>query len=374
MRTAVISDLHLGAASRADLLQRRSMREKLMPALAGADRIILLGDTLEMRDRPLADVLQAARPFFEELRENAPDAELVIVPGNHDYQLLEPWLQKRRVQSKPAPIGVEERISPTGDAVAEIAGWAGRSRTVIAYPGLYLRDDVYATHGHYLDSHLTTPTFERLGIGALRRFTRGSGDAPSSPEHYERVHAPLYALLFALAQGPRAAAAAPKSRTPSMRVWQALGGASGTARGVRGRVLGSAVLPGAVKLASRAGLGKLSADLSLAEIGRAGARAMADVVAELDLKADHVIFGHTHRRGPMTREPDPQVDWRAGDARLYNSGSWVYSPALIGADASASAYWPGTLLEVADTGEPSARELLSDMTKSEIREALSVQG
>ena len=370
MRSVIISDLHLGAASRADLLRRGVVRERLQPALAGADRIVLLGDVIDMRDRPLADALQAAQPFFEDLRENAPEAELVIVPGNHDHQLLEPWLQRRRMQGKPAPIGLEERISPTGDAVAEIAGWAGRSRTAIAYPGLYLREDVYATHGHYLDSHLTTPTFERLGVGALRRLTRGSGDEPSSPEDYERVQAPLYALLFALAQAPRAADAAPSSPTPSMRLWRALGGAAGTARTVRGRVLGSAVVPGAVKLASRAGLGKLSADLSLPQIGRAGARAMADVVAALDVKADHVIFGHTHRRGPLSPEADPWADWRAGDARLHNSGSWVYSPALIGADASASAYWPGTLIEVLDAGDPSARELLNEMTEGEIRDAL----
>lgn len=347
-----------------------------MPELADADRIVLLGDTIEMRDRPLADVLQAARPFFEELRENAPEAELVIVPGNHDHQLLEPWLRRRRMLRKPRPISLEERISPTGDAVGQIARWAGRSRTVIAYPGLFVREGVYATHGHYLDSHLTTPTFERLGIGALRRFTRGSDNGPASPDAYERVHAPLYALLFALAQSPRAASAAPKSRTPSLRAWQALGGAAGAARTVRGRVLGSAVLPGAVKLASRAGLGKLSSDLSLAEIGRAGTRAMADVVAELDVEADHIIFGHTHRRGPLSTYADPQTDadaqieWRAGDARLYNSGSWVYSPALIGAEASASPYWPGTLLEVAETGAPRARELLAAMTDSEIRDAL----
>ncbi len=49
----------------------------------------------------------------------------------------------------------------------------GRSgATSAAYPGLWVREDVYATHGHYLDCHLTIPTLERLGIGAMGRVMR----------------------------------------------------------------------------------------------------------------------------------------------------------------------------------------------------------
>ena len=32
-------------------------------------------------------------------------------------------------------------------------------------PGLWPADGVYATHGHYLDRHLTVPSFERLAAG-----------------------------------------------------------------------------------------------------------------------------------------------------------------------------------------------------------------
>ena len=31
----------------------------------------------------------------------------------------------------------------------------------LAYPGVWLRPDVYATHGHYVDLHITVPSFER---------------------------------------------------------------------------------------------------------------------------------------------------------------------------------------------------------------------
>ena len=44
---------------------------------------------------------------------------------------------------------------------ALMAEWASPARVRFAYPGLWLREDVYATHGHYLDCHLTVPTVER---------------------------------------------------------------------------------------------------------------------------------------------------------------------------------------------------------------------
>ena len=87
------------------------MRDRLLARLAPADRIVLLGDVVELRDRPLGEALQIARPFFEQLREVAPDAELVIVPGNHDYQLLEPWLRKQRLQSVRPSVALEQRIA-----------------------------------------------------------------------------------------------------------------------------------------------------------------------------------------------------------------------------------------------------------------------
>ena len=375
VRSAIISDLHLGAASRTDLLRRESVRDRLLARLASADRIVLLGDVVEFRDRPLGDALQVARPFFEQLREVAPDAELVIVPGNHDYQLLEPWLRKQRLRSVRPSLALEQRIAATRDAVGKIAGWAGRDRTSLAYPGLWLRDDIYATHGHYLDLHLTTPTFERLGLGALQRMTRAAPAGPSSPTEYERAVAPLYALLFALAQRP-APGPASESTSPSMRAWDALGGATGQARTLRGRVLGSTVLPGAIKVASRLGLGNLRADLSLEQIGRAGAVAMADVVASLKIDAKHVLFGHTHRRGPVASDlPDALTsDWRVGGSRLHNCGSWTYTPALIGEGRQASPYWPGTLIEVDDSGSPASHELLEELSEAEIRDAVRERG
>ena len=89
---------------------------------------------------------------------------------------------------------------------------------------------------------------------------------------------------------------------------------------------------------------------------------MGEVVAELRIEAEHVIFGHTHRRGPFGGEPG----WRAGPTSLWNTGSWVHTPSLLGADASVSPYWPGTIGLLEDEGPPQLRHLLDAMSREEL--------
>ena len=69
----------------------------------------------------------------------------------------------------------------------------------VVYPGLWLDDGVYATHGHYLDRHVTVPSFERLGSGVLGRLLRAPAEAAASPDDYEVALAPMYELLDAVA-------------------------------------------------------------------------------------------------------------------------------------------------------------------------------
>ena len=124
-------------------------------------------------------------------------------------------------------------------------------------------------------------------------------------------------------------------------------------------------------MANRFGLGPVKPDLSPGAITRAGLVAMGEVADRLGIEADHIIFGHTHRRGPLDGEPG----WvTPGGAALLNSGSWTYMPGLIGtATPPESPYWPGTIVEVADTGPPSASLLLASMTRSEFAEAANVE-
>jgi UDP-2,3-diacylglucosamine pyrophosphatase LpxH len=377
-RTIVLSDLHLASSGGIDLLRRPEFREPLWAALQTADEVVLLGDVVELRDLPMAAAIESARPFFDELGEAAGDARVVLVPGNHDHHLLDEWFERRRLDGA-APLALEQRIELTGGPLAELAGRIGNAQVELAYPGIWLRPGIYATHGHYLDRHLTVPSFERLAVAAVERVIGGSGeatvdepgehDAPgsASPADYERVQAPLYAFLFALAQSGSSAARL-GGANPSARVWQAVGGGYGRAAKIRGLLLGSVALPGAVGVANRLGLGPVKADLSPGAITRAGLAAMGEVVRRLGIDADHVIFGHTHRRGPLRAE----VGWRLENGtRLWNTGSWISTPWLLGKSAADSPYWPGTIVVLEDERAPKLENLLEDRSKEELRRRAS---
>ena len=183
MRTLVVSDLHLGGRTGVDVLRDPVAREPLLAELARTSRLVLLGDTLELRHGPAREALARARPALEAIGAALPaGAEVVLVPGNHDHALAAPWLDARAQR----PLGYETRVKPgTASALArQVAGWLGGGAdhnvgVEIAYPGLWLRPDVYAMHGHYLDPHGTVPTFERLAAGAMSRMVGavpGSGD------------------------------------------------------------------------------------------------------------------------------------------------------------------------------------------------------
>jgi hypothetical protein len=66
-----------------------------------------------------------------------------------------------------------------------------------------------------------------------------------------------------------------------------------------------------------------------------------EVVTRLQLRAAHVIFGHTHRAGPLPRDDEAEWLTRTG-SRLVNAGSWVYERRFLGDAPRESPYWPGT--------------------------------
>ena len=375
MRTVVLSDLHLGSSGGIDLLRRPDHRRILWAELEGADEVVLLGDAVELRDRPLSEALDLARPFFAELGSAVGDARVLVVPGNHDHHLLEEWLEQRRLEGAES-LELEQRMPAESGPLAELVRGTGLERVELAYPGAWLRAGVYATHGHFLDRHLTVPTFERLAVAAVERVLAGSKEDASaeplasfeagaaSPDDYERAQAPVYAFLFALAQ-----AGATSERlggaNPSARVWQALGGGYGRAARLRGWLLGTVAVPGAVGVANRLGLGPVRSDLSPGAVTRAGLAAMGEVVRKLGIEADHLVFGHTHRRGPMRGERG----WRLENGtRLWNTGSWVYAPGLLGRTAAESPYWPGTVVVLEDERQPELRHLLDHLAKDELDE------
>jgi hypothetical protein len=393
-RTLVVSDLHLGAASGADVLRRPEPRSVLIDALRDADRLVLLGDVLELRHGPRRDALAAARPFFEELGRAFAGREVVVVAGNHDHALVESWLRRRDEAAEPRPLGHEQRFSAeeASSMLATLASWADPARLSVAYPGLWLRPDVYTTHGHYLDCHLTVPTMERLGIGMTARVLGRSTDEFASAGDYEAVTGPVFAWIDAVARQ------APTGETlngqSTVRVWRALAGNSGTSTNaskaakangdgggagvrdglaalvalapeVRRRLLVGA-FPLAIAALNRAGIGSFNADISTPELRRAGLRAMGEVAARLGLGDAYVIFGHTHRAGPLAGDID--AEWRGpSGARLLNAGCWTYDSYFVTDTPGESPYWPGGLVLVEDDGPPVLQRLLDGHTAEELR-------
>jgi hypothetical protein len=392
MRTLILSDLHLGSLSGSDLLRRAELRAPLLEAVRDVDRVVLLGDVLELRHGPLRDAMAAARPCFEDLGRALAGRELIITAGNHDHALVEPWLAARGEDAEPSPLGVEQLLDPAqvSPALERIAGWASPARVRVAYPGLWVRPDVYATHGHYLDCHLTVPTLERLSVGAMSRLLGRPAGTFDCVGDYEAMGAPVFAWRDAVARDARTGAALNGMAT--VTAWHTLrrggdgdgdAGSAGATRRGRGRgrdgrripraagvrelrrraVIGA--FPLAIAALNRAGLGPLRADVSTGELRRAGLQAMGEVAARLGLGDAYVVFGHTHRTGPLPGDDEHEWRGRLG-ARLVNAGSWTYASIFLSAKAGDSPYWPGGCVLVEDSGPPVIERLLQDRTRAQI--------
>ena len=182
MRTAVVSDLHLGGLADADVARAGEPLEALVAAVADADRLVLLGDIVELRERPLAEALEVSRPVLEALGRALAGRQVVIVPGNHDHALSEPWLARLRLDGERLPSATEWQVTRGDGAAGRIAEWMPDCEVTLSYPGLRLRPDVYATHGHYLDLHLTVPRLESIaasGMGRLTGLGKGAASLPN---------------------------------------------------------------------------------------------------------------------------------------------------------------------------------------------------
>jgi predicted phosphodiesterase len=349
--TAVISDLHLGTRHVNDVLRIPSMRARLMPLLAPADQLVLLGDVVELRQAPLRDALDAARPFFEELGETLRGRRVVLVPGNHDHYLL----GERATQQ------FERALKASGTSpLGLIASWMPGVELVLSYPGYRVRDDVYATHGHYLDAHNTVPMVETMAVALARRRRRFPSTGPLSVDEYERVVAPLYQLSYRAAQRPGASPVVPGA--PSKHLWQIIVREDGRST-MAGRFLGGVVLPGGVAALNRLGFGPFNPEVSGPALREAGLRAIAESLERRGIEADYAIFGHTHRAGPLPGDDGSWVTPRG--VALHNCGNWVYERGFVGRSPVDSPYWPGGVLFVGDEGPPRLERPLTDLTKED---------
>jgi predicted phosphodiesterase len=358
VRTLVVSDLHIGLRSGRDRLRDERVRAVLLESLADYDRLVLLGDTIELRQEPLRDVLAVAAPMLREIGEAmGAGRQVVLVPGNHDHHLLHAWFERNSRDAAPPPLGCEREIDwRIGEPLARVVQALGPVDVAARYPGIRLRHDVYATHGHYADRHTTIPMFERLAAGAMARLLDAPAAKAGSAEDYEAVLGPVYAWLHTVAQGggPALHRGGGASSGPSARIWKEL--KSGVRRGGWRRHALRFSFPLAIATFNRLGLGPLRGDIDGASIRRAPLLAIGEVLRCLEIEADHVIFGHTHRAGPQPG--DAASEWTSSSGcQLINCGSWVHEPAFVGQDP-ASPYRAGFAVSVEGRQPPQLVNLL----------------
>jgi UDP-2,3-diacylglucosamine pyrophosphatase LpxH len=359
MRTAIVSDLHLSSGFGEDMLRDERIRRLFLEQIADADRLVLLGDVVELRERPLADSLQQARSFFEEVGEAMAGRPVVFVPGNHDHRLAEPLLEEAELAGR--PLALEQHASPSSDSLERIAAWLGGAELDLAYPGIWLRDDVYATHGHYMDCHMHLP---RLECVAAATVMRAFGPLPGSaaPADYERVLRPVYGLSFSLAQS----GLAQRATRPSERAWRMLVSRNGAPSRARRALLGALAgvgIPATVWGLNRLLRSEFEPDLSARTVTGSGIAAATEMTERLGVDTAQVITGHTHRAGPA----EDEAAWRLpGGGRLHNTGSWVFASAFHHPGTPPGPYWPGTVTWVEDEGAPRRARLLTDHTRGEL--------
>ena len=334
MRTLIVSDLHLGQRPGHDVLRLGAVRAALCDALADVDRLVLLGDVVELGSRLHGRrPMQIAAPVLREIAAAmGPDREIVIVPGNHDGPLVRAWALARG-----QALGLADPVpADATPALAELTSWLAGPSLRVSYPGTWVRDDVWATHGHYLDRHLIPETTFGLPRGRLRR----PAVAPALPIEYEWAR--------------RA-----RRRIDDASLWTRL----------RERPLatmleilaeltryGTHLLTGARPTA-------LAAALLDLQVRRAAVPAMALASVRLQVDARWVIFGHIHRAGPARGE-----QWwpREDGPHLLNTGSWVYEPLLLDRVTPPHPYWPGGAVLVDGDAEPRALGLLDGIAREQL--------
>lgn len=361
MRTAILSDLHLGNGFGEDLLRDERIRRVMLEEIADADHVVLLGDVLELRELPLAVALECAHGFFTDLGEVMSGRRVTIVPGNHDHRLAEPLLEQLALAGE--ALGLEHRAAGSGEAHERIAAWLGEAELEIAYPGVWLRDDLYATHGHYMDCHMSLPRLECIAAAAAMR-AFGPLPAQTTPADYERVLRPVYGLSYGLAQGGLARSAS----RPSERAWRTVAGNNGRGGRLKSTAIRTAIgagVPATVWGINRLLHADFDPDLSAPSISRSGVSAATELARRLDLGGANLITGHTHRGGPGRKEAE---EWRLpGGGRLHNTGSWVFASAFHHPGTPPGPYWPGTVTWLEDEAPPRRVRLLIERSREEMR-------
>jgi len=333
--TLLISDLHIGSRVHGSVLEQPAPLERLLEAIRAHDRLVLLGDAVELKEARPSRALEVAEPILRAIGDALGSGrEVVLVPGNHDHGLVRGW-----ALAQGEALAVDSRVPVDSDATLQrIAGWLAPARVEVRYPGAWLSDHIWATHGHYLDRHLLPVS----SYGVIRgRRLLPAGTVP--PSYHERFVRPQLSPAVRWLPGPLAAAF--EDLGELLRV--------STMPRVQRRILDRRLAP----LISR---------LLGIQMRRHSLRAIARVVRELGVDAEVVIFGHVHRLGPLAGDDPGQWQGPGGAPRLLNTGSWRYEPVLIHNARPPHPYWPGGAVVVEDGAEPRAVGLLDGLAADQL--------
>ena len=297
---------------------------------------MLLGDALEGVNRR---ALGAAEPVLREIgRSMGPDGAIVFVPGNHDRALIRRWIRTRGRALRAADV-VPGDASP---GLERLTSWLGPAEVSVRYPGVWLSDCVWATHGHYLDRHLLPESAFGMCRGLLGR--PASDDA--SPADYERR---------------------PSRTSTTSRLGGMLPGPLAAVGGSVADLARASTMPLAPRRVLDPRMARLTSVLLGMQMQRASIPAMARVAERLGVDADWVLFGHVHRLGPLPEDAPEQWQGPEGRPRVANSGSWVYEPLLVHRATPPHPYWPGGAIRLEEGGDPTAVCLLDDLPARALR-------
>ena len=315
MRTLIISDIHLGQGGGVSVLTRPGPLSALLLALDRYDRLVLLGDTIELQQTHPTDSFPVAEPVLRAIAERLGlEKQLLLVPGNHDHAFVGHW-----ARAQGGGLARENVVPPDASRTLErVVSWLEATRVEVHYPGVWLADTVWATHGHYLNHYLRP--ISSWGLHPPRRLQ------PAPPAEFEYI--PKREMAAHMRGG------LPPERWLDRRIPPALA--------------------------------PLTAHLLGRQMERHALPAMARTAQALGVDAEFVVFGHVHRRGPRA-EDDPAL-WSGpdGSPRLVNSGSWRHEPVVAHRLGPAGRYWPGGGVSLGDDGVPRSVGLLDGLDEREL--------
>lgn len=338
VRRLIISDLHLGSSEA--LLGSAAALDRIEPELAWADELVINGDLLELVFASLEEAVSAARPFLGLVNRHVERVRYVL--GNHDHHLVALAGDERRfcdVLGTPAPPAF--RVAPAERLLRCLCPDVD---IVSAYPLCELGGAVFM-HGHYVAPHLASSDWRLWDRAAW--FLTGAGERPEqlTVAEYEGLIAPLYELMYEIAN-------LPSGRRTQQRCERWLEGVAAIARAPHRVSRGLASVDGH---AGRRLAGHITPTTQVLD-------SMQVVCRNLGVPPGPVVFGHTHIPLDGAATPD-------GRHRLYNSGAWVWDKRLRDDVTDREHGWPGTVLR-ASGGKLELRGLLVDCDDRDLQQML----